>query len=320
MIVSVNGTKMKTAKLNNINQFMKKKIEHTIIDLYLSLRNHSKLFWATIGLVSIIGVGYFDFLSGFEIAISLFYLIPISLVVWFGGKTLGIFASAVSAITWLIADIAAGQSYSHVGVYVWNMLIPFGFFLVVSLLLSALKKALQHESELAHTDYLTGAANARFFFNMLQGEIERSRRYSHPFAVVYVDLDNFKKINDQFGHSIGDDVLRIIVNIVRRNIRKTDVVARIGGDEFGILLLETEQEETLAVISKIQDLILEEMRSHAWPVTLSIGVLFCIDSPSTSDAVIKIADGLMYSTKMNGKNGIKYSTYGLDNILLSSNG
>jgi diguanylate cyclase (GGDEF)-like protein len=299
---------------------MKNKIKHATTDLFLSLDKRSKLFWAIVGLAFIIGVGYLDFLSGFEIAISLLYLIPISLVVWFGGKTLGILASAVSAVVWLIADIAAGQSYSHAAVYLWNMLIPFGFFLVVSLLLSALKNALQREIELAHTDYLTGAANARFFFNLLQGEIERSRRYNHHFAVAYFDLDNFKKINDQFGHSIGDDVLRIIVNIVRQNIRKTDVIARIGGDEFGILLMETEQEEALAVISKIQGLILEEMHTHAWPVSLSIGVLFCIDSPSTADAVIKIADGLMYSTKINGKNGIKYSTYKGNGTLFSANG
>jgi diguanylate cyclase (GGDEF)-like protein len=299
---------------------MKNKIKQVTTDLFLSLEKRSKLFWATTGVAFIIGVGYLDFLSGFEIVISLFYLIPISLVVWFGGRILGIIASVVSAITWLIADIAAGRSYSHVGVYIWNMLIPFGFFLIVSLLLSALKNALLHERELSHTDYLTGASNTRFFLNLLQGEIERSKRYRHPFAVAYFDLDNFKKINDQFGHSKGDDVLRIIVNIVRKNIRKTDVVARLGGDEFGILLLETEQKEALRVISNIQNLILEEMHNHAWPITLSIGLLFCIETPSTADAVIKIADGLMYSTKINGKNGIKYSTYGCDSTLLSADG
>ena len=241
---------------------MENAVKQTIRNAFLRLGKHSKSIWTILGLLCIVAVGYLDFLSGFEIAVSLFYLIPISLIVWFAGKTPGIIASAVSAFIWLFADISAGQSYSHIGVYFWNMFIPFGFFLIVSLLLSALKKALQHATELAHTDYLTGASNTRHFFNLLQFEIERSRRYGHPFAVAYFDLDNFKQINDQFGHSIGNDVLKFIVNIVRQNIRKTDIIARIGGDEFCLLLLESDQKKTLAVVSKIQSLIQQFTVNH----------------------------------------------------------
>ena len=286
---------------------MDRTIKEKTADLFMG--GHGRLFGAICGWICIVAVGYLDFLSGVEIAVSLFYLIPISLIVWFAGKTPGIIACSVSACIWLIADISAGKSYSHIGVYFWNMFIPFGFFLVVSLLLSALKRALQHANELAHTDYLTGAANARLFFNLLQCEIERSKRYEHSFAVAYFDLDNFKQINDQLGHSTGNEVLRIIANTVRQNIRKTDTIARIGGDEFCLLLLETDQDEALSVVSKIQRLITEEMREHSWSVTLSIGLLYCRNSPSTADDVIKIADQLMYTTKINGKNGIRSSVY-----------
>lgn len=295
---------------------MKNTIKEKIADLFLRLGEHGKLFWAISGLICIVAVGYLDFLSGVEIAVSLFYLIPISLIVWFAGTTLGIIASALSACIWLIADIGAGQSYSHIGVYFWNMFIPFGFFLIVSLLLSALKRALQHATELAHTDYLTGAANARLFSDLLQCEIERSKRYGHSFAVAYFDLDNFKQINDQFGHSTGNEVLRIIVNTVRQNIRKTDTIARIGGDEFCLLLLETDPEKALTIVSKIQSLILGEMFNHSWSVTMSIGLLFCLDPPSTADDIIRIADQLMYSKKQNGKNGIRYSVFENGNVLV----
>lgn len=77
----------------------------------------------------------------------------------------------------------------------------FGFFVIVALLLSTLKSVLEHEKELARTDYLTGAANSRVFYDLLQTEINRSQRYKNPFTIAYIDLDNFKTVNDEFGHT-----------------------------------------------------------------------------------------------------------------------
>jgi diguanylate cyclase (GGDEF)-like protein len=236
-------------------------------------------------------------------------LTPISLVTWFTGRRIGIVASFVSAVVSLITDVAAGVSYSHPLIYAWNTMIVLISFVIVVFLLSSLKTLLEHEQELARTDYLTGAVNSRIFYDLLQTEINRSQRYKNPFTIAYIDLDNFKTINDEFGHATGDQVLRFVVNQVRKHLRKTDVIARLGGDEFALLLPETNQESAQVVLSKLQRDILARMQQSNWPVTLSTGVLTCIDAPRATEEVVKMVDALMYSVKRGSKNGIKYATY-----------
>jgi diguanylate cyclase (GGDEF)-like protein len=162
---------------------------------------------------------------------------------------------------------------------------------------------------MAHTEFLTGAVNTRFFFELLQMEIDRSQRYSHPFTIAYIDIDNFKEVNDRFGHVTGDRVLSLVVEWASRHIRKTDLVARLGGDEFALLMPETSQESAQIILSKIQSEILTGMHSANWPVTISIGVLTCISAPPGTQEVIGMVDDLMYSVKHTGKNAIKFSTY-----------
>jgi diguanylate cyclase (GGDEF)-like protein len=274
-----------------------------------SLERRSKLFWKIVGIALIGGVGVLDFLTGYELAFSLFYLIPVSLVTWFASQRLGILAAIASAVVWLTADVTAGNFYSHPFIPVWNTLIRLSFFVITVFLLSTLKRVLEREEELARTDYLTGAANSRFFYDLVQMEIDRFQRYEHPFTLANIDLDNFKIMNDQFGHSVGDQVLRTVVNSARKNLRKTDVIARLGGDEFALLLTETDQESALVVLTKIQSDLLEEMRQRNWPITFSIGVMTCSAAPHTTDELVRMTDELMYAVKRDNKNAIKYSTY-----------
>ncbi len=274
-----------------------------------SLEKLSQPFWAIAGFALIGVVGLIDFLTGYEIASSLFYLIPIALVTWFAGTRLGVAASIASALAWYIADITSGQVYPTLAIHYWNTSIRISFFFIVLALLAALKTALRHAEELSRIDYLTGALNGRFFLDLAQREIDRSRRYKHHFTVAYIDLDNFKMVNDQFGHNTGDEVLRVMVGTAKKQLRSTDIIARLGGDEFALLLPETGQEGARIVISKIQHSLLDKMQKNGWPVTFSIGVLTCIEMPSTSDELIKMADVLMYSVKNNGKNAISDLVY-----------
>jgi diguanylate cyclase (GGDEF)-like protein/PAS domain S-box-containing protein len=173
----------------------------------------------------------------------------------------------------------------------------------------ALKKAFEHERELARIDPLTGAANRRTFHELAQREIERSRRYKYPFTIGYFDLDDFKAINDQFGHKVGDEILCAVVKYADRRLRKTDLFARLGGDEFAFLLVETGPELARTIISKFQQDVFLQIQEVNSPVTFSIGVLTCIDSSLTIDEILKKVDDLMYSVKREGKNAIKYSVY-----------
>jgi diguanylate cyclase (GGDEF)-like protein len=280
-----------------------------MLNLPMNLEKRSKPFWSFVGFALIPPIGILDYLTGYEIAFSLFYLIPISLLTWVAGRRLGIVACLAGAIVWLIADLMAGSLYSHPAVYAWNTIIRLSFFLIVTLLLSTLRRSLEIERELAHTDYLTGAMNSRFFFEFLQMEIDRFKRYQHPFSLAYIDLDNFKAVNDRFGHMAGDQVLRTVVGHTKSRLRKTDMVARLGGDEFALLLPETDQESAKVAISKIRSSLLQEMQKNRWPVTLSVGVLTCTAALPTRDELVRMADDLMYSAKREGKNAIRFSTY-----------
>ena len=278
-----------------------------IVD-YLNKQSKSRL--TALGFFVIVLVGILDYLTGPELFVSIFYFIPIFLVTWFTERWVGIMISIASALIWLLADFTSGQTYSHPAIPYWNMSVRLGTFLVITFLLSALKQALEHEKELARTDSLTGIANRRYLIELANAEINRAGRYKHPFTVVHIDLDNFKTVNDRFGHNVGDALLRSVVSTIRNNIRATDIVARIGGDEFIILLPETGPESAGVITDKIQKISLDLVQKNQWPVTLSLGVATFILPPSTVDEMLKISDGLMYAAKNNGKNKIKYEAFG----------
>ncbi len=271
------------------------------------LEKRSKKFNITLCFVLIGTLFVFNFLIGHEMAFSLFYVFPISLVTWLIGRRAGIVASLVSVCAWIVADVSSGHSYSHIYIPVWNTIVRLSFFIIITFLLSSLKISMEHEKKLARIDYLTGAVNTRFFYELVQMEIDRFQRYERPYTIAYMDLDNFKSVNDRFGHSMGDQVLRIVVSSIRKSLRKTDVLARLGGDEFALLLPETDQESAQVAISNIQGNLLEGIRQNNWLLTVSIGVLTCNSALHTTDELVKIADDLMYSVKNDGKNAIKYS-------------
>jgi diguanylate cyclase (GGDEF)-like protein len=274
------------------------------------LYKQSKWYLITLGFAIVVLVGVIDHITGPELFVSIFYLLPIFLVTWFTERWMGVTISIVSAITWLITDFTAGHAYSYPAIPYWNMIVRLGTFLIMTLILSALKKALEHEKELARTDPLTGVANRRYFITLADMEINRAHRYKHSFTVVYIDLDNFKTVNDHFGHSTGDALLRSVAHTIRNNIRATDIVGRLGGDEFAILLPETGPEPAEVITRKVQKVNLDVMHKNEWPVTFSIGVVTFLGPPSTVDEMLKISDGVMYAAKKNGKNAIKYEIFG----------
>jgi diguanylate cyclase (GGDEF)-like protein len=261
------------------------------------------------GLIGVVVVGFADYTTGRDMSFSAVYLIPIVIVTWYAGRNSGLVIGIVSAAVWFAADILSGQTYSQPFIPYWNAASRLGYFIVVALLFSVLK-VLRREKEVARLDQLTGAANRRHFFEVVQAELDRSQRYQRPFTTVYIDLDDFKIVNDKWGHQIGDKLLCAVVERARRNLRKTDFLARLGGDEFIILLPETAEKPARVAVSKLQQALLDEMRNHNWPVTFSIGVLTCLEANLTPDELIAKADALMYSVKKNGKNAVAFAAHG----------
>lgn len=264
-----------------------------------------------IAFVILAGVGILNYVAGPNLSTWIFYLIPIFLVTWCIGRWVGILMSIFSALIWSIAEYASGETYLDEAIPYWNCIARLGYFLILTFVLSALKAAIEKEKELSRIDFLTRVGNGRYFIELANMEINRARRYEHPLTVAYIDLDNFKMINDRFGHSTGDNLLRLVADTIKNNIRLTDTVVRMGGDEFAILLPETGPELAKSITRRVQQINLELMQRNGWPVTFSIGVVTFISPPSTVDEILKRSDNLMYSAKNNGKNAIKYEVTGI---------
>jgi diguanylate cyclase (GGDEF)-like protein len=276
---------------------------------YLYKLNKSVLI--AIGITMNVSVGILNYLAGPDLSTWILYLIPIFLMTWFTERWIGVLMSIITALTWLIADYNSGATYWDHAIPYWNYTARLCSFIIFTFILSALKSAMEKEKELSRIDFLTGVGNGRYFIELANMEINRARRYEHPLTVVYIDLDNFKTINDCFGHSTGDNLLRLVANTIRNNIRLTDTVARLGGDEFAILLPETGPELAEAITRKVQKINLEIMQKNRWPVTFSMGAVTFIRPPTTVDEILKISDNLMYTAKNNGKNAIRHEVAGI---------
>lgn len=270
------------------------------------LDRQSKLFNIILSCILVAALGFLDYSTAHDASFGVIYLLPVALAAWFLSGRAGIVTSFVAAIIGLTADVASGQIYVDPLTSYRNVLVRFVFLIVVASLLSALRRAYQYQKALARTDYLTDVANARSFYESAQTEISRARRYEHPFTLAYLDVDNFKAVNDKHGHEVGDQLLKTVGEVVKENLRATDIVARIGGDEFAILLPETGNEAAEFVIQKVQKTLMDEMQKNGWFVTFSIGVVTCLDPPRTVAEVVKWSDNLVYAAKSSGKNTIKY--------------
>jgi diguanylate cyclase (GGDEF)-like protein len=233
-------------------------------------------------------------------------MFPIFLASWCIGSRAGIAISLICGAGWAISDFLSFGAFSHPLVPFWNLIVILGVFLVVSITLSKLKQALRREKELARTDVLTGTANRKAFFETAGAELTRMNRYKRPFTIAYLDLDDFKLVNDQQGHEAGDNLLRCITGAIGSTVRSSDLVARVGGDEFAILLPETNEEQARSVMEKINASLHETLKKLGLTITYSTGVVTYVRPPATVDDMLKKADHMMYAAKREGKNGIRY--------------
>jgi diguanylate cyclase (GGDEF)-like protein len=273
------------------------------------LEKRGKPFWVSTGVALVLLLGVIDYITGIELNIALFYLIPIFLMVWYTDGQMGLVFSFASTIVGFIVNYSSGLTYSHPSLYVWNTVLRLGFYMVVVWLGTALKRTYTINRELARSDYVTGAISNRYFYELAQIETRRSQRYQRPITLAYIDLDNFKSVNDRLGHSIGDRVLRAVTDGINRQIRPTDMLARLGGDEFALLMPETDGEAVKTVINRIHACLVDEMLRNGWMVTFSMGVVTFQAVPKTVDEMVKMADATMYTVKTSGKNGVNYRVY-----------
>ncbi len=261
-----------------------------------------------LGFLLLIIVSTGDYVTGNELVFTLFYLLPIGLFSWYIGMRAGLEAAILSEIVETIVSSLGETNHKSISTYIWNFITITLIFAAFAYVLSKLKNASDSEKTLARTDALTGISNRQGFFELAKREIDRAKRYDHPITTGYIDCDNFKFINDSFGHHAGDLLLIKVASTIQKHIRVSDLVCRLGGDEFAILLPETGFENARTVFTKIHDVLLQEMQKKNWPVTFSIGIITFIKPVESLDEMLSQADKLMYQVKKEGKNSIKYKT------------
>jgi diguanylate cyclase (GGDEF)-like protein len=162
---------------------------------------------------------------------------------------------------------------------------------------------------MAYVDGLTGVFNRRYFETRIAEEIERAKRYSAAMALIMIDIDHFKLLNDEFGHLMGDDVLRQMSTIFTQNVRKVDVACRYGGEEFAIIVPETSGDDASSVAQKLR----KAIQNHVFPglphaITISAGIASCPANGTSRDELVKAADAALYAAKQAGRNTVVASS------------
>ena len=244
---------------------------------------------ATVTLV--LFIGYVDYLTGPDIGMSLLYLPPIVAVAWFHGRRASLIVALTAAVCWFVADYLIRVSLP---ISLWNGLTRLVIFVSQAFLIAALRDDRRREAALARTDPTTGLANSRAFREALTNAIQ----HRMPLCVVSIDLDNFKEVNDRYGHQAGDEVLERTGRAMRDAIGPNDFVARIGGDEFALLLIGGDDQSA----EKVGRRILENIRQVAVhvpdaPFGASIGFATSQQGLRDPEQLLQAADNALYAAK-----------------------
>jgi len=244
-----------------------------------------------------------------SVYIEAFYVLPIALTSWYGSKKSGVLLVLVSMAMLFLAKVAILRDYAGVANTVIESLSYISAYLVLAILITDFRRAHRVEETAADTDGLTGLRNSRSLYSELSSELARSTRYHHAFSLAYLDVDDFKKINDSLGHMAGDKLLVEVSTCLKNGLRETDVAARLGGDEFCCLFPETSQEEAKVAFGKIYESLKSSMKKNGWDVGFSVGLVTFENIPGDIEIVLKAADELMYVVKNGGKRGIAYREF-----------
>lgn len=278
------------------------------IHRFLSARRRAHLLALALVLGAVLGL--LDYATGWVLSFAAFYLVPVAICAAYVSRRAGMMAAVLSAVTWAVANRLAGEQLPW-AIALWNATTRLAFFWTFAWLLSELRitmerlaAALERERELSRVDPLTGIQNAQGFREVATHELRRAARYRRDVGIVFLDLDDFKRVNDTWGHATGDEVLRVVATLLAGNLRQSDTVARMGGDEFAILLPETDESAARAIVEKLQRRLLERFTASEWPVSVSVGAVVAHAPNLSVDQLLQAADGLMYGVKRQGKNGV----------------
>jgi len=259
-----------------------------------------------LSVVAVAAIGAADYYVDVAASMAIFYLVPVAVATAILGFPAGIGMAVLAAATNFLGDWVLFSRYPSVSNWTaaWNSCSRLGMYLIVASLITVVRHQLNRERRLARIDPNTGAANTRSLYERLEIELESARRGGWPVTVVYLDLDNFKLVNDRHGHAAGNSLLGEVARVAREVLRSTDVVARIGGDEFVLVILGVDAAVARSMVERVIARLKEASAACGAPVTFSAGLLTTGPTILSVEELIQRADALMYQAKNGGKDRI----------------
>lgn len=277
-------------------------------DLIKFCRKHSsrnKLIM--LGSTLLIITGYLDSITPYIVRFTVLYLAAIFLITIAVPRKIRSLIALTTAIISIVIDVLDKPTNITTAIFIWNNMMRLILYIGLPQLLSAYIDSVERDAFSTLRDPLTSLYNRKAFYELCEVELQKSRKYNHIFSVAFIDCDNFKYVNDTFGHAVGDTLLKTISDIIKTTLRSTDIATRIGGDEFIVFFPETPK--ACKVVEKLEKILMSSMKHNGWPVTFSIGVATFLNHPNDLDEIITKADNLMYEVKNSGKNAIKCRTF-----------
>jgi diguanylate cyclase (GGDEF)-like protein len=258
-----------------------------------------------VGAASFLALTLIRFFTPPGLYFAVLYLVPISFFTWFIGLRSGIAAAGGSVAALLSFDLLHGiRAHPY-----WDTAMNLGMFIFMVFILAEVRALYESERNLSRTDALTGLLNRRAFVEILERERERHARFPRPITLAYLDVDNFKKVNDAHGHAAGDELLITAADAMEDTVRSVDSVGRLGGDEFALLMPETDASAARLAIEKVQRRLRDAAQGREWPTTFSIGVVTFESVPGSAEEMLTVADSVMYSVKQSGKDRSEFRRF-----------
>lgn len=236
------------------------------------------------------------------------YLVPVAAASWFGGPGMGLVVAAVASGASAIGGGFGDEPLARV-------VMPTVVNVSAAWLVGSLRNAYRYERDLARTDAVTGAPNRRAFEERARALLRVHTRTGRPLTAAGLDLDGFKAVNDRLGHAEGDRVLRAVAEALVRTVRTSDVVARYGGDEFALLLPDTDERGASLLLARLRGSLCDAMAAGGWSVTFSVGVVTFRDLPHAGVPrnerdLMQLVDARVYEAKHAGKDQMVHETRG----------
>ena len=257
-----------------------------------------------LGVLLVSAVAGLDYVTGAAVSVDLLYVLAVMAVTWVGCRRHAVLVAVLAAAEGLAAQTAIGSGAALTLSAAWNALTDLVVLTLVAVLLDSLHRALEHQRHLATVDSLTGALNRRAFEIAAERERLRSARHGGALSLAYLDVDHFKAANDRLGHHAGDRMLEQVAAAIAQAVRATDLFARMGGDEFVLLLPETDAREAMAVVQRVRAAAAAAARAAGYPAALSAGIATFRFPPESVDAMLAAADNLLYKAKEAGRDRV----------------